>query len=224
MILLSDGLGDLSKELGETSVNQTPNRIKHYNDAIQEFASERKWSFLSKKNESILTVSGTNKYSLSTITDMRNPGGIKEVQVGTDSEDNLPFIPVDYEQRHNSSLLGKRFFYIDEETNEICFLADITTTGEKISIRYYYIPARKTEVGETATFPIPDKFRKTIATLAAAYVQWGRYLDAQGNRLFNMYERLLNKKVIQQGERNAKNPRKMEHPLRWRGFKRTYGR
>jgi len=217
-IQLIAGLGDLSKELGETSANQTPNRIKHYNDAVVAFAQERKWPFLSKKDSSLQTVAGTQKYSLATITDMRKPGGIKEIQIGDDSESNAPFLPIDYEQRHSAS--GK-FFYIDEETNEVCFVGGITTTGDAINIRYYYIPARITDVADTVGFPIPDNFSKAIGTLAAAYVQWARYLDAQGNRLYNMYERLLNKASFQQSERNKMNPRKMEHPLRWRGFRRT---
>lgn len=221
-VLLTNGLADLSKELGETTANQTPNRIKHYNDAVQAFFSERKWKFSKKKNTSLVTVSGQQRYDLSSITDIREPGGINEIQVGPDTEDNLPFTPVDFEQRHNPSYKGKKFFCIEEESNELVFLGDISEGGLTITIRYHFIPARIESVSDVVGFPLPDQYRKTVATLAAAYVQWARYLDAQGNRLYNMYERLLQKTGFQQSERNARNPRRMEHPLRWRGFRRTY--
>ena len=155
---------------------------------------------------------------------MRTPGGIKEVIIGTDSADNEPYLPVDFSERKLAVSATSKLFYIDDESNEIVFLKDIATAGETITIRYYYIPARITSIGESTTFPIPDRYRKTIATLAAAYAQWGRYLDAQGNRLYNMYERLVGKAQTQQSERSVGNIRKMQHPLRWRGFKRVYPR
>jgi hypothetical protein len=220
-IQLIDGLGDLSKELGETSANQTPNRIKHYNDAVQAFLAERKWPFTSKKDTSLTTVAGQKTYDLSGITDIRQPGGIKEILIGADEPGNQAFLPVDFEQRHSANLSSGKYFYIDEETNELVFLGEISSTGSTITIRYYFVPARIEDVADTVGFQVPQQFRKAIGTLAAAYVQWARYLDAQGNRLYNMYERLLNKASFQQSERNKMNPRKMEHPLRWRGFQRS---
>lgn len=222
-VLLTTGLADLSKELGETTANQTPNRIKHYNDAVQAFFAERKWAFSKKKDDtSLVTVAGLQRYSLAAITDIRMPGGINEIQVGPDTEGNLPFTPVSFDQRHNEAFSGKKFFYIEEETNELVFLGEITEAGLAIAIRYHFIPARIESTSDIVGFPLSDQHRKLVATLAAAYVQWARYLDAQGNRLYNMYERLLQKTGFQQSERNANNPRKMEHPLRWRGFRRTY--
>jgi len=221
-IKLLDGLSDLSKELGETNTNSTTNRIRHYNDAIQAFFAEKKWSFSTKKDESLATVAGEQRYNLDLITDIRQPGGFKEIMIGADAEDNPAYTPIDYEQRHMPQFRGQKYFYYDQETNDIVFLTEIAQTGLAITIRYYFVPERIEDTGSADEFPCPDKFRKIIATLAAAYVQWARYLDAQGNRLFNMYDRLLNKTSFQQEERNRNNPRKMEHPLRWRGFKRTY--
>jgi hypothetical protein len=221
-IKLIDGLADLSKQLGETTTNQTSPRIRHYNDAVQAFFAEKKWSFSTKKDESLVTVANQNRYSLDGITDIRTPGGIKEVQVGADANDNPAYVPIDYEQRHAQQFQGQKYFYIDVETNDIVFLSNISQNDLTITIRYYFIPERIEDLASSDEFPCPDKFRKIIATLAAAYVQWSRYLDAQGNRLFNMYDRLLNKTSFQQEERNRNNPRKMEHPLRWRGFRHTY--
>lgn len=221
-IKLIDGLSDLSKELGETSANTTTNRIRHYNDAMLAFFTERKWPFGTKKNDSLTTVANQARYSLSGITDIRQPGGIKEIQIGDDDSDNTPYVPIDYEQRHMPQFQGQKYFYIDAETNEVAFVSVPTETGLKINIRYYFIPARIEDINSSDEFPCPDQFRKVVATLAAAYVQWARYLDAQGNRLYNMYERLLGKTETQQSERNRMNPRKFEHPMRWRGFRRTY--
>lgn len=221
-IKLIDGLSDLSKELGETSANTTTNRIRHYNDAMLAFFTERKWPFGTKKNSTLTTVKNQAKYSLATITDIRMPGGIKEIQIGDDAVDNPAYIPLSYSQRHMPQFQGQRYFYIDEETNELVFISIPDTTGLAINIRYFYVPERIESLDSTDEFPVPDQFRKLVATLAAAYVQWGRYLDAQGNRLYNMYERLLVKTETQQAERNNMNPRKFEHPLRWKGFRRVY--
>jgi hypothetical protein len=218
-VSLSSGLQDLSKELGETTVNQTTNRINHYNDAVVEFFNDRKWAFSTKKDTSLATISGTKRYNLDGITDIRLPGGIKEVFIGDD--DSQPFIPIDYAARHDTQYSGNKFFYIDAETNDIVFLRDITTTGDTITIRYFHIPTRITDIASVSTFPVPDRYRKAVATLAASYVQYSRYLDAQGNRLFNMYQRLIGSAAQQQAERNVGNPLKINHPLRWRGFKRV---
>ena len=221
-VKLTDGLADLSKELGETSANTTTNRIRHYNDAVLAFFTEKKWPFGTKKNSTLVTVVGQVRYSLATITDIRLPGGIKELQIGDDTADNPAYIPINYTQRHMPQFQGQRYFYLDEETNEIVLLNAPITAGLALNIRYYYVPERIEDTSSTEEFQVPDQFRKIVATLAAAYVQWSRYLDAQGNRLYNMYERLLVKTETQQAERNNMNPRKFEHPLRWRGFRRTY--
>lgn len=218
-VSLINGLADLSKELGETSANQTPNRVKHYNDAVQEFFNERRWPFSTKIDSSLITTAGEQRYDLSGITDMRKPGGIKEVTIGEEASDNLPYLPVPFSSRYMPQYRGRKFFYIDDESNEIVFLGTISETGLYVNIRYYFVPARA-EVVSSGSFPFPDQFRKTVATLAAANVQWGRYLDSQGNRLYNMYQRLLNKVDFQQAERSAGNPRRIGHPLGWLGFRR----
>lgn len=219
-INLTDGLDDLSKELGESSANQTSRRIQHYNDAVQDFSGERKWPFLVKKNEDLTTIADTKAYNIpSGMSDARWPGAIKYIFVGTDTDE---YIPIDYEKRGDASLVGKKYFYIDPETTQIIFMGDLGAAGQTITIHYFYIPARTEDLTTPGTFPIPDRYRKVISTLAAAYVQWGRYLEAQGNRLYNMYSRMLGKTTNQQAERPNKQPRRLEHPLAYRGFKRTY--
>ncbi|OGI28081.1 MAG: hypothetical protein A2184_01070 [Candidatus Moranbacteria bacterium RIFOXYA1_FULL_44_7] len=216
-ISLTNGLSDTSRELGETVTKQTTRRIESYNDAIQDFANDSKWPFLVKKDESLTTISGQNNYSLAGITDIRKPGGIKLITIGT-----TDYSPIDYTDRNDDRYDGGKYFYLDPDDGQFTFMTDITTTGTTITIWYYYIPARITSVTAVETFPIPDRYRKVIAVLAGAYVQWSRYLEAQGNRLYNLYTKLVRNVGLQQSERNSNHPRKLQHFLQHKGFQRTY--
>lgn len=221
-VLLNTGLSDLSKELGETTVNQTTNRIKHYNDAVIDFFKRKKWNFALKRYTGLTTTNGTQRYSLAGITNMRDPGGIKEIFIGTDSSSNLPWTPVNYEDRFAAGYVGQKYFYIDEETNEVVFLGDITTTGDTITIRYWHIPARIEDINDATGFPLPDRFRKEVALAAAAFVQWARYLGSEGNAKWTLYERMVSNAEEQQNERNRGNIRRLANPLAFLGFRRTY--
>lgn len=221
-VLLSTGLSDQSKELGETTTVTAPIRIRSYNDAIIEFANERKWPFLVKENSAKSTVVGSNDIDISDITDLRIPGPVKEIYLGTDTE---PYLPIAWEDRNDTRYTDGKFFYIDPDFTTITLKGSVTSI-QTIHLWYYYIPARIDSIAspEVLTFPTPDRYRKAVATLGAAYVQWSRYLDAQGNRLYNMYERMIGKITNQQSERNSRQPRKLQHYLQWRGFRRTYVR
>lgn len=220
---LTTGLSDLGKELGETTVNTGTARVKHYNDAVIDFANEKRWKFLLKKQELTATTTPTGReYAVAPIVDMRENGGIKEIVIGTDADDNPPWTPIEYEDRHDSQLATHKTFYVDEETGKIVLTSDPGTTGEAITVRYYHVPARIEDTNSADTFPIPDRYRKIVSTLAAAYTQWSRYLDAQGNRLFNLYQTMVGKAEYQQAERNKNHPRKLQHYLQWRGFTRRY--
>lgn len=219
-ISLQTGLSDLSRELNETNVNVTVPRIGHYNDAVTDFAKERKWPFLVKKNEELLVLANTKVYTIpaSVLADWRSPGAIKAIHIGTGE-----FLPIDWEARNDARYTGKNFFYIDPEETQITFTADLGAAGAAISIHYYFIPARQTNL-ESGTFPMPDRYRKEIQVLAAAYVQYSRYLDAQGNLKMNLYNRMMGKAVYQQSETHRNKPRKFQHFLQHRGFRRTYPR
>lgn len=219
-VLLSTGLSDQSKELGETTTVTAPIRIRSYNDAVIEFANERKWPFLVKENTALSTVVGNNDITITSITDMRWPGPIKEIYLGTDTE---PYLPIPWEDRNNSKYDSGKFFYIKPDQSTVVLKGTISSI-QTIHLWYYYIPVRIEDIASVATFPIPDRYRKIVATLGAAYVQWSRYLDAQGNRLFNIYERMLGKTINQQSERNDKGPKTLQHYLQFRGFRRTYVR
>lgn len=213
---LTNGLNDLSRELGESSVNITLPRIRHYGDAVVQFAKDRKWSFLCKENTTIPTTT-SQSYDTSSITDMRRPGGIKEITIGDSSD---PYLPVDYDQRNDSRIANRKRFYMKPDETTLVFVGDLTA-GQTIHIWYYYIPAR-TEDTTAGTYPIPDDKRKIVATLAAAYVQWGRYLEAPGNRLYNLYTKMIDQEVTLDSERNSGNPRKLVHYLQRIGFRRSY--
>lgn len=217
-ITLTQGLSDLSKELNETNVNTAQARISHYNDAVIEFFGERKWPFAIKKDNTLTTSSGDQAYSITHLTDMRGPGGIKEVFI---TETGKPFTPIDYGDRHNDAYSGKSYFYEDPEQGTITFTNDITTDGDPITIYYYHIPARIESTASLSTFPIPDRYRKAVATLAASFVQRSRYLEGPANSLFNLYERMIGKITLQQSERTSNGPRKFPTFLQWRGFRRT---
>lgn len=221
-VLLTTGLSDQSKELGETTTVSTPIRIRTYNDAIIDFANEKKWPFLVKEDASLSTVVGNNDITITSITDMRWPGPIKEIYLGTDTE---PYLPINWEDRNDSRYENGKFFYIDPAETKVTLMGTVSSV-QAVHIWYYYIPTRIKTIPdpEVLTFPVPDRYRKIVATLGAAYVQWSRYLDAQGNRLYNMYERMVGKASNQQSERNNRNPRKLQHYLQWRGFRRTYVR
>jgi len=216
-VTLQNGCGDLSRELGEATPNVTTPRLNHYNDAVIDFANERKFPFLIKENATITTDGNAlNRYSISAITDIRQPGGIKEITLGTSTE---PILPIDWSKRNDAQYVSGNFFYITPDELYIVFTKTVTT-GQLIHMWYYYIPARTTDLA--GTFPIPDRYRKVVATLAAAYVQWGRYLDGQGNRLFNLYNKRLAGVVDQQSEENTGNPKRIQHYLKYVGFKRKY--
>lgn len=216
MITLSEGLQDQSKELGESTTNTTARRIAHYNDAVQEFANERKWPFLVKTNVALNTGAGNVAISITSITDMRMPGGIKELSIADEAD---PFLPVDFENRLTVS--GRNRFYITPDEQSIKFTKDVTAS-QVITLWYYYIPARIEDVADVVGFPIPARYRKAIGTLGAAFIQWSRYLDGQGNRLLNVYNRLLAKIENNQSERNEGTPRRIPNFMQWRGPMRTY--
>lgn len=220
---LITGLSDLSTELGENTTNITAKRVKQYGDAVIDFCNEKKWPFLLKKATlSAVTTQTGRRYALAPIDDLRMPGGIKEIQIGTDAADNPAYVPIAYEDRHDPTMPQKNFYY-DDETGDIVLGSDPGTAGQSIVVRYYHVPARLTDTNNVVLlYPIPDRYRKAVATLAAAYVQWSRYLDAQGNRLFNLYQRMVDKVGDQQAERNKFQPRRFQHYLQFRGFRRKY--
>ena len=86
---LTVGLTDLSRELGETTVQTGPTRIRAYNDAIIDFANEKKWPFLVKESVALATQVGVKAYSLTGISDMRFPGPVKEIYLG---DDTTPYV------------------------------------------------------------------------------------------------------------------------------------
>lgn len=219
MILLTTGLSDLSKELGETTTNTTARRIGHYGDAVVEFANAKKWPFLIKKDITLTTLANTKTYTIpeGVLADWRSPGGIKEIYIGSST---TPVLPMEYVNR---SIAGNELqFYLDPEETQITFTKDLGAAGQVITIHYYYIPLRITDLEDEDGYPIPERYRKIVATLAGAYVQWSRYLESQGNRLFNVYQRMLGEVSGQQSERNSGAPKNLPHPLAYRGFKRTY--
>lgn len=216
---LTTGLSDLSRELGENTVNQTTNRIGHYNDAVIDFANDHKWPFLCKENTNFNTDNiSSNILDIAAITDLRLPGGVKELSVGADAE---AILPIDWKDRKDTRYTGKQYFCHRPNQTSLYFLKD-QDAGQTISLWHYYIPARITDTSSVSTFPIPDQYRKTVAALAAAYVQWSRYLEAQGNRLYNFYQKLLMKAGTQQAEQPSLKQRTMQHYLQHIGFRRTY--
>lgn len=217
-ITLSTGLSDLSKELGETTTNTTDRRIQHYNDAVIDLANQRKLPFLVKKDSSLSTAVGVQSYSISSITDMRQPGGIKEIYLG-DSGNAIK--PIDWEERNDEKYDNTNVFYLNPEEDTLYFKNEITSV-QTINMYYWYIPARITDTAAVTSFPIPDRYRKTVATCAAAFVQWSRYLESQGTRLYNVYQRLIDSLVGQQSETHRFKSKKLRHFLQHIGFRRTY--
>lgn len=214
---LTVGLSDLSRELGENTVNQTTNRIGHYNDAVVEFANDRKWPFLCKENTTKTTSDiASNILDISSITDMRYPGGVKELTVG-DSTD--PILPINWDDRGIHA--GENKFCHRPDETSLLFLHD-QDANQTIHLWHYYIPARITDPASASQFPIPDRYRKTVAVLAAAFVQWSRYLEAQGNRLYNFYQKLRDNVGTQQSEQPSHKPLTMKHYLQHVGLRRTY--
>ena len=216
-MLLTTGLSDQSKELGETTIVSTPIRIRAYNDAIVDFANERKWPFLVKENATKSTVVGSNNIDISDILDLRSPGPIKEIYLGSET---TPYLPISWEDRNDERYDGEKVFYLNPTETTITLKGSVTTI-QTVHIWYYYIPVRIEDTASIVQFPIPERYRKVVATLGAAYVQWSRYLEAQGNRLYNVYGKMIAKVVNQQSERNDRQPKKLQHYLAWRGFKRV---
>lgn len=217
-ITLTIGLTDLARELGENGTVQTTSvRIRAYNDAMVEFFSEKKFPFAIKLNTAKTTIPGVKTYSIADIADMRSPGGIHEIYLGSNEK---PHLPIDWTDRNNRDVQGGMYFCMTPDGQSIQFLGDITT-AQTINIWHYYIPARIEDITSSATFPIPERYRKTVSTLAAAYVQWSRYLDAQGNRLFNLYTKMIGKTKAEQSERHTRQALKFPHYLKRIGFRRT---
>lgn len=216
-VSLTNGLSDLSKELGETNTNTTTRRIQHYNDAVIDFFNEKKFPFAVKKNIA-LTMGASNTLDITDISDMRQPGGIKEITI---SGYTKSFKPINYEDRNDYRYTGGQFFYIEPDQVTVKFTSDIDS-GTAVTIYYYHIPARITDLESADTFPLPDRYRKVVATLAAAYVQWGRYLETQGNRLYNLYQKMVTGVEGQQAERVSGNPRNFGHYMKRIGFRRRY--
>ena len=219
MHVLTTGLSDQSKELGETTVVSTPIRIRTYNDAVVDFANERKWPFLVKENAAKSTIVGVNTIDISDITDMRWPGPIKEILLGSETE---AYLPINWEDRNDIRYSSGKYFYISPDEATLTLKGDLMTEILVVHIWYYYIPVRIEDTTSATTFPIPDRYRKAVAILGAAYVQWSRYLDVQGNRLFNIYEKMIGKITDQQSERSDRNPKRLQHYLQFIGFRRTY--
>ena len=101
------------------------------------------------------------------------------------------------------------------------FVKDLAPNAT-IDMWHWYIPERIEDMASSDQFPIPFRYRKAIGTLAAAFVQWSRYLDNQGNRLLNVYNRLLEKIENNQSERNSGVPKTIPNPMAWRGPIRRY--
>lgn len=221
MITLTELLSDISKELGETTTNVVARRIQHGNDAVIDFANERKWPFLVKENTSMTTISGDQDYAIhaNILADWRAPGAIKEITIG-DNKD--PITEIEWGQRGDSRWDGASVFYVDPEGTTIYFKTSIAKTGDIIHVHYFYIPARVPDTTSVVTFPIPSRYRKALGLLGAAYVQFSRYLETQGNRLFNMYVKQVQSITTQQSERNSNSPRRIQHYLQAIGFRRRY--
>lgn len=218
MITLPEGLADLSKELGESTTNTGTRRIQHYNDAVQDFANDKKWPFLTKENTSLTTGDGSSAIDISGITDIRMPGGIMEITVTGYSD---PFLPVPWKDRHVEST--KNRFYITPDEQSLKFTKELNASAA-LDIWYWYIPERITDTASVSSFPIPSRYRKAVGTLAAAYVQYSRYLDGPGSRLINFYERLLERVETNQAETNQGTPKRIQNPMSYMGRLRDYRR
>lgn len=216
MITLVQGLADLSKELGESTTNTSTRRIAHYCDAIQEFANEKKWPFLVKLNNDLVTAASNGAVDITSVTDIRMPGGIQEITV--DGEDN-PFLPIDYKNRMYPP--NDNRFYITPDEQSIKFTKELAA-GLTISMWHWYVPERIEDLNSLESFPIPARYRKALGTLAGAFVQYSRYLDAQGGRMINIYNRLLAKIEGNQSERNSGTPATMPNPMSFHGPMRRY--
>lgn len=216
MITLVQGLADLSKELGEATTNTSARRIQHYNDAIQEFANERKWPFLVKENTALVTAANNGYVDITDIEDIRMPGGIQEITIAGEDE---PFLPIEYKDRQQ--VAERNRFYITPDEQNIKFTKDLAA-GLAIDLWYWYIPERIEETASDDAFPVPQRYRKAIGTLAGAFVQYSRYLDNQGGRMINFYQRLLAKAENNQAESNSGTPKRIPNPMAWRGQFRKY--
>lgn len=211
-VTLQQGLKDLSYELGETSVNTTEPRVAKYGEAIVQFFNEHKWKFATKENASITTTT-SKTYDISDITDMRDPGGIKSIEIN-----GAEYLPIPFEKRFDSRYNSKNFFYHDIDLQTITFTSEMTA-GYPIKIRYWFIPERTTDV-TLGTYPLPDRYRKAVSLLASAYVQQARYLDAQASSKFVLYEREIKKLIGQQSERHTGMNRSFGNFLNHIGFRR----
>lgn len=211
MITLTQGLADTSKELGESTTNDSARRIQHYNDAIQEFSNERKWKFLVKENTSLVTAANNGAIDITGIDDMRMPGGIKEITISGFTD---PFLPINFEDRFVEST--KNRFYITPDEQSLKFTKEIES-GLTLDMWHWYIPDRIEDTASVETFPIPSRYRKAIGTLAAAFVQYSRYLDGPGSRLINFYNVLVEKVELNQSEKNSGTPNRIPNPMAWRG-------
>lgn len=214
-VSLINGLEDLSRELGEVSVGTSSLRIGSYNDAVQEFFNERKWSFAIKKDTSLTTQAGVQSYNVP--IDLRRPGGIKRILVG-----NAECLPIEWEDRNTMSGSNRNLFYLEPENNQFTFLREISSSGEPITIYYYAVPTRITDVGLGVFELLPDNLRKVVAYLAAAYVLWGRKMNADGNNKLLLYQRGVQNATLQQSERTTNLPKTFGNYLGRSGFRRVY--
>lgn len=215
MITVLEGLNDTSRKLNENTVVQTTLRKGLYADAVEYFCNFKKWKFLLKEDDSLTTTS-SRTYSITTITDIRFPGGIKEITIG---DSGLAILPIDWEDRNNEQYTNELRFYVTPDEASIVFTQDVTA-GETIHIWYYQVPSRKTE--NTDTYPIPQRYRGALGELAAAYVQYARYLDAQADKKYNLFLRQLETIENNQTERNYGNPKKFGNYLQRINFRRIY--
>ena len=86
---------------------------------------------------------------------------------------------------------------------------------------HWYIPDRIEDTASVETFPIPSRYRKAIGTLAAAFVQYSRYLDGPGSRLINFYNVLVEKVELNQSERTQEPL--IESQIQWHGEDQSEG-
>lgn len=200
-VLLSLGLADLSRELGETTTDTSTTRVNNYNDAVVQFFNEKKWPFSLKKDTTLVTIASTQTYTIP-MTDWRAPGGIKYIKIGS-----TDYKPIEYEDRDNSSFDQGQYFYVNPENTQITFLKDITTAGTTITIYYYAIATRQTDTATGSFALLPDRYRRTVAYLAANFVLRGRHMNGEANDRLKLYRQDVQNASLQQSERTTNLPK-----------------
>ena len=211
---LQQGLEDLSTILNESTTQTSTARKNHYNEAVQEFCNERKWPFTIKKHTDT-TVADQADYDLP--SDIREPGGLIEVLIG-----NQEYKPIPFNDRLDSKYSSGYYYcvYPENDNRKIKFIPTPSSSGDTITIRYFSVPSRVTDLN--GTLDIPDRYRRPIALLAAEFVSRAKRQHATANNFRVLYDRAIEKITVQQAERHKKLPRTFGHYLKYIGFKRTY--